>query len=153
MKPDTAEAYLRAYLPELQDTAEELATETLPAEDLVQEGSIALHAYLCSLEAEEEFSAGEALLAAERGMRGALEREEEFLHRDEQLVLQVDLLNQSIDRLTAELGTKPNIDELANDMGITQEKVLDILKLTGEEIDEEAMRPPRVRTFHVGEES
>ena len=54
----------------------------------------------------------------------------------------MDLLNQSIDRLTEELGTKPNIDEIANDMGITQDKVIDILKLTGEDLDESKLRKP-----------
>ena len=47
------------------------------------------------------------------------------------------MLNESISKLTDELGKKPTIDEIANDLRIPQDKVLDILKLTGEDIDAE----------------
>ena len=62
--------------------------------------------------------------------------------RDDRLVVQVELLNRSIEKLTEDLGTKPNIDEIANDMGITQQNVLDILKLTGEGLSDESFIPP-----------
>ena len=48
-------------------------------------------------------------------------------------------MNKSISRLTEELGSKPTVDELANDMGISQVKVLEILKLTGETLPEDEL--------------
>ena len=45
-------------------------------------------------------------------------------------------------KFAEELGGKPNIDELANDLGISQEEVLKILKLTGTTPDDESFQAP-----------
>ena len=63
------------------------------------------------------------------------ERMTEMAENDDVLVEQVRELSESIEKLTKELGTKPNPDEIANDMGITQDEVLAILKLAGEDIN------------------
>ena len=74
-------------------------------------------------------------------IRKALERAQKeaaaLRKKDDRVIVQVEMLNESISKLTDELGKKPNIDEIANDLRIPQEKVLDILKLTGEDIDAE----------------
>ena len=48
----------------------------------------------------------------------------------------MELLNRSINALTESLGTKPTIDEVANDMGVPQDTVIEILKLMGETLPE-----------------
>ena len=58
------------------------------------------------------------------------------LKADKQLIAQVELPSKSIDAMTEELGTKPTVDEIANYMGVQQKTVLEILKLSGEELPE-----------------
>jgi DNA-directed RNA polymerase sigma subunit (sigma70/sigma32) len=102
-----------------------------------------------ALETEEEAAesglpVSEQIRASIRAsIEGAVEAHKARLHQDDRLVVQVELLNRSIERLTEELGTKPNIDEIANDMKTTQETVLKILKLTGEGISDEDFIPPK----------
>ena len=60
----------------------------------------------------------------------------ELAKRDDQLLVQVEILNRSINSLTETIGTKPTIDEVANDMGVSQETVIEILKLMGETLPE-----------------
>ena len=66
----------------------------------------------------------------------AIEEQRELDKRDKQLIAQVELLSKSIDAMTEELGTKPTVDEIANYMGVQQKTVLEILKLSGEELPE-----------------
>ena len=57
---------------------------------------------------------------------------------DEKVVIQVNLLNDAIERLRKETGVAPNIDELANELGISQQKVLEIIKIAGDDEEEAA---------------
>ena len=136
---------------EVHEIASELDDGVLPLEDLVQEGYLGLMRGIRILEAEKE--SGEAATGGlsvsetlRREIRAAMEEAVELqkgrLHQDDRLVVQVELLNRSIEKLTEELGTKPNIDEIANDMKISQEMVLKILKLTGDEFSDEELIPP-----------
>ena len=135
---------IEEFMEEVERIAEEFQDGSVPAEDLIQEGYLGLLDGVNSLDSE---AAGWSGLSVEETVTGAIRRAMEdaagkyaaFGRDDERLVAQVELLNASIDRLTEELGTKPNIDEIANDMGISQETVIRILKLTGEEVDEDAM--------------
>ena len=69
-------------------------------------------------------------------MLAVREEREALAASDRCLIAQVEELKTCIDRLTEEMGEKPNFDELANAMGISQDKVLAILKLAGEDVDE-----------------
>ena len=116
-------------------------------EDLRQEGMVGLVRGVDSLSEDPDEWGGRSVeeTVKEAIRAAALEAKDAFIEltrKDDRLIAQVELLNQSIDRLTEELGTKPNIDEIANDMGITQDKVIDILKLTGEDLDESKLRKP-----------
>ena len=53
------------------------------------------------------------------------------------MVEKVNTLDESIQALTEELGRKVTIEELAVYMGMSEEEVEDILRLTGEETEEE----------------
>ena len=149
------EAQKQGLIEEFMEEDEGIAKETddgsLPLEDLIQEGYVGLISAVQALgaEAEEEETAEGGLFLSQmlrERIRGAM-LDAQAAHRnllkdDDRLIVQVELLNRSIERLTEELGTKPNIDEIANDMKITQEDVLSILKLTGDHVDEDALRPP-----------
>lgn len=56
-------------------------------------------------------------------------------YTDEALVMRVQSLSDAIDRLTAANAEKPNIDELANELGISQDEVLSVIRLTGEDTE------------------
>ena len=134
-------------MPLVDEVIEDLDDGVMPSEDLRQEGMGGLGRGVDSLSEDPDEWGGRSVeeTVKEAIRAAALEAKDAFIEltrKDDRLIAQVELLNQSIDRLTEELGTKPNIDEIANDMGITQDKVIDILKLTGEDLDESKLRKP-----------
>ncbi|MCI6173817.1 MAG: hypothetical protein MR671_06105 [Clostridiales bacterium] len=134
-------------MPLVDEVIEDLDDGVMPSEDLRQEGMVGLVRGVDSLSEDPDEWGGRSVeeTVKEAIRAAALEAKDAFIEltrKDDRLIAQVELLNQSIDRLTEELGTKPNIDEIANDMGITQDKVIDILKLTGEDLDESKLRKP-----------
>ena len=52
------------------------------------------------------------------------------------MVEKVAMLDEAIKMLTEELGRKVTIDELAVYIGMTEDEIEDILKLTGEDSEE-----------------
>ena len=138
------------FMDEVNRIAAELDDGVLPLEDLVQEGCLGLMNGIRLLDAQREsgeaadggLSVSETLRHEIRAaMVKAIEQHKDRLRVDDRLVVQVELLNRSIERLTEELGTKPNIDEIANDMKVSQETVLKILRLTGDEFSDEELIP------------
>ena len=53
------------------------------------------------------------------------------------MIEKVQMLDEAIKALTEELGRKISIDELAIHLGMEIEEIEDILKLTGDEPEEE----------------
>ncbi|HUM82554.1 MAG TPA: sigma-70 domain-containing protein [Lachnospiraceae bacterium] len=134
-------ALAEEFMPKAAVIAAEMDDGTIPSEDLIQEAYVGLMAGLGQVAEAEETSDGLPLTetvenAIRARIREAQEEQAALAKKDDRLIAQVELLNQSIERLTQELGTKPNIDEIANDMHISQDKVEDILKLAGEETGE-----------------
>lgn len=149
MREQEKQSLIEEFMEEVPELAEELHDGSLPMEDLIQEGYLGIMNGIAVLAEEEEkglyggLGVTETIRGAIRkAMQDALEAEKTLRMDDDRLVVQVELLNKSIDRLTEELGGKPNIDELANDLGISQEEVLKILKLTGTTPDDEAFQAP-----------
>ena len=70
-------------------------------------------------------------------MQMLIEEHTELSGRDKKMVEKVQLLDESITQLTEELGRKVTIDELSVYMGMTEDEINDILRLTGEEPEEE----------------
>ena len=68
-------------------------------------------------------------------MRKALEEHRTLYESDYALARKVREMSDTIDTLTKELGVKPTVDEIADKLGITQDRVMDILKLTGEDVE------------------
>ena len=141
---------IEEFTEEIVTIANETDDGSVPLEDLIQEGYVGLLRGIKELDNETDQTDSvsmrpvrEVLTEAIReAVSGAIREEAEMRRRDDRLVVQVELLNRSIEKLTEDLGTKPNIDEIANDMGITQQNVLDILKLTGEGLSDESFIPP-----------
>lgn len=134
-------ALAEEFMPEAMRIALEMNDGTMPIEDLTQEAYVGLVKGLNLVaEAEDTFDALPLTSTVEEAIRAqiamALEEQRELSKRDSQLIAQVELLSRSIDEMTAELGTKPTVDELANYMGIQQKNVIEILKLSGEELPE-----------------
>ena len=149
MREQEKQSLIEEFMEEVPELAEELHDGSLPMEALIQEGYLGIMNGIAVLAEEEEkglyggLGVTETIRGAIRkAMQDALQAEKALRLDDDRLVVQVELLNKSIDRLTEELGGKPNIDELANDLGISQEEVLKILKLTGTTPDDEAFQAP-----------
>ena len=135
----------------LMPEAEEIARETAGPdpelmEELLSEGYLGLVAAVDEIGAETdpggEEQIEEILLRVREAVEAAARRRDDTAMIDRHLIGWVEQLSASIDRLTEELGAKPNIDEIANEMGISQERVLAILKLTGEDRDDRSYFPP-----------
>ena len=119
--------------PRISKIAGKYAVSDLPFEDIVAEGNLGLtEALMAGVTEEKEIRASienqiERFIAEMRSERDA----------DDRLTAQVVLLSETIDRWNSEHGEKPTVDELANELGVSQDKILDILKLTGEVPEDE----------------
>lgn len=129
------------FMPLAMKIAAEMDNGDIPLEDLTQEAFVGLVAGLNILSKYEGSLEGMPLdKTLERAIREqiliAQEEQKALAKRDDQLLVQVEMLNRSINSLTESIGTKPTIDEVANDMGISQDTVIEILKLMGETLPE-----------------
>ena len=134
-------ALIEEFMPEAVRIALEMSDGSVSIEDLTQEAYVGLLMGLNMVaESEDTFDALPLTQTVEEAIRAqityALEEQRELDKRDKQLIAQVELLSKSIDAMTEELGTKPTVDEIANYMGVQQKTVLEILKLSGEELPE-----------------
>lgn len=125
------------FMPEVEEIVKEITGDDEADEDLLQEGYIGLMNGVKLLRGDDPdlipMNVGETIRDSIRAAVGrAVENASLVRQSDDRLIVQAELLMKSIDRLTEELGSKPNIDEIANDMEIPQDKVLEILKLMGE---------------------
>ena len=127
------EEKLKQYFPKVVEIAKELHNSELFIGDLIQEGNIGL---MLAVENEE---AGEAeiLEGIRQMMQLLVEEQEEVKHQDNKMVEKVKFLDESLKNLTEDLGRKPTLEELADYMEMTEDDVNDIIRLTGEEDDEE----------------
>lgn len=134
-------ALIEEFMPEAVRIALEMSDGSVSIEDLTQEAYVGLLMGLNMVaESEDTFDALPLTQTVEEAIRAqiayAIEEQRELDKRDKQLIAQVELLSKSIDAMTEEMGTKPTVDEIANYMGVQQKTVLEILKLSGEELPE-----------------
>ena len=124
------------YLPVVVEIAKELYHEEVFIGDLIQEGNVGLIMGIDLILNPEE--AHDYLIAQiKESMQALIEETTELKNRDKKMIEKVSALDESIKTLTEDLGRKVSIDELAVYMGMEEEEILDILKLTGEETEEE----------------
>ncbi len=149
---------IEEFMEDVPGIVEEMNDGSIPEEDLLQEGMVGLIEGVRAVDDNPDNWTGLSMekqihASIREAVQKALDDKRALDNEDGQLIVQVELLNRSIDKLTEELGTKPNLDEIANDLKISQEKVLQILKLTGEVTDEEKLMNPaseasEVKTIH-----
>lgn len=150
-KPSKEEqVYLADYLASLNDTkmedtkmqmylikAAELAQELYHPEifigDMIQEGNVSL---ILALEQYRGKPDEEALVMEEVRARIQMvaESQAERKRRDQKIVEQVAKLDEQIKGLSEEMGRKISVEEVADQMGMTEEQIADVLKLSGEDI-------------------
>ena len=124
------------YLKEVVEIAKEMYTEGIFLGDLIQEGNVGLILGLDML--TDVDSAHQVIVEQVRqSMQMLIEESVELSQRDKKMVEKVAMLDEGIKSLTEELGRKVTIDELALYMGMTEEEIEDVLRLMGEESEDQ----------------
>lgn len=136
MDPKTEqEVMLAYYLPKVTEEAIRLHREGMFIGDLIQEGSLGL--MLAMSEAEGKPSEEVILAKVRREMQMSMESQTEEKRQADQMVQKVNELDETIRTMREEYGRKVSVDEVAERMQISEDDVEDILKLAGEEIQDE----------------
>ncbi len=134
---DAKARLVEAYLHEVIDIAKEMHRPDIFLGDLIQEGNLGL---IIGVELIAESDPKDAHAMIERQIRQSiqmlLDEQTELASRDKKMVEKVQALDDAITALTEELGRKVSIDELAVYMGMEIEEIEDILKLAGEDTEE-----------------
>ena len=124
------------YLKEVVEIAKEMYHPEIFLGDIIQEGNVGLILGLDML--ADVATAHETIVnQVKQCIQMLIEEHAEVKSRDNKMVEKVTMLDESIKTLTEELGRKVTIDELAVYMGMTEEEIDDILRLMGEESEEE----------------
>ena len=127
---------IELYLLEVVKIAKEMYHPEVFLGDLIQEGNVGLIMGIEMISGKD--GAHEFIVSQiKESIQALIEEHTELKNRDKKMVEKVSLLDESITSLTEELGRKVSIDELAVYMGMDEEEILDILKLTGEETEDE----------------
>ena len=88
-------------------------------------------------EAEGEPVEEEILEKVRMDMQMTLESQSETKRQEDKMVQKVSDLDETIRNMKEEYGRKGSVDEVADRMQISEDDVADILKLAGEEVEEE----------------
>ena len=127
------------YLKEVVEMAKEMYQPEVFLGDLIQEGNVGLILGMDML--ADVATARQVIVEQVKGsMQAFIEEHAELCQRDKKMVEKVNQLDEGIKTLTEELGRKVTIDELAVHMGMTEEEIDDILRLMGEESEEEEIQ-------------
>ena len=123
------------YLRDVIEIAKEMYHPEIFLGDLIQEGNVGL---ILGAELVTDAKSAHQTITEQirQSIQMLIEEHTELSSRDKKMVEKVAMLDESIKTLTEELGRKVTIDELAVYMGLTEDEIEDILKLTGEESEE-----------------
>ena len=127
---------IELYMGQVVQIAKQMHQPEVFLGDLIQEGNLGIVLGV-EMITDPETAEETILLQVKQSMQLLLEEQSELSNRDKKMVEKVQALDESIQALTEELGRKVTIDELAVYMGLEVEEIEDILKLTGEESEEE----------------
>ena len=131
MKPSDA---FYNILPQVVEIAKQLHVADVFIGDLIQEGNMGI--MLAAADGEDDET--ELLRMAKESMQMMIESESEEKVQDQKMVDKVQELDDQIEKFTKEMGRKITVDELAQFMDKSVEDILDVIRLAGEEIDEES---------------
>ena len=124
------------YLKEVVEIAKEMYHPEIFLGDIIQEGNVGLILGMDML-ADVATSHDTIVNQVKQCIQMLIEEHAEVKSRDNKMVEKVTMLDESIKTLTEELGRKVTIDELAVYMGMTEEEIDDILRLMGEDSEDE----------------
>lgn len=129
------EARIAYYLPLVVDTALKMHQKEVFIGDMVQEGNISLMAALgrCEAGADDEDTVLEEVRA---GIRAFIESQTETKRQDKKMVDQVAELDETIRHMSEDMGRKVSVDEVAQQLDMTEAQIEAILHLAGEEVEE-----------------
>ena len=125
------------YLQDVIGIAKEMYQPEIFLGDLIQEGNVGL---ILGAEMVTDAETAHQIITEQirQSIQILIEEHAELSSRDKKMVEKVTMLDESIKTLTEELGRKVTIDELAVYMGMTEDEIEDILKLTGEDSDSDS---------------
>lgn len=124
------------YLKTVVEIAQKMYHPEVFLGDLIQEGNVGLILGLDML--SDVANAHETIVRCIReNIQLLIEEYTEVSQRDKKMIEKVSALDEGIKTLTEELGRKVTIDELAIHLGMTEEEIEDVLRLMGEESEEE----------------
>ena len=127
---------MEVYLKEVVEIAKTMYHPEVFLGDLIQEGNVGLILGVDVL-TDVETAHDTIVNQIKQNMQMLLEEHTEVSQRDKKMIEKVSMLDEGIKTLTEELGRKVTIDELAVHMGLTEEEIEDILRLMGEETEDE----------------
>ncbi len=123
---------IELYLPEVVEIAKELHEEGIYLGDCVQEGNVSL---ILALDMLPETDADTFIKQEIRqGILAMMEEHKELKRRDKKLENQVNNLDETLHKMADEKGRGITMSELAEHMKISEDEILDIIKLAGEEM-------------------
>lgn len=130
------ERLIEWYLPLICQMAGEYEGGEIPAEDLIQEGNLALLAALETLPASESPAAHQARLlnAINEAMEAAIREGTETKRSNDGIVSRVNHLSEAIRNLEEELEHKVSAEELSAYLEMPVSEIEDILRMSGDEI-------------------
>ncbi len=127
---------MEVYLKDVVEVAKEMYSQDIFLGDLIQEGNLGL-VFGVEMLTEAENAHETIMTQIRQSMQLLLEEQKELQGRDKKMIEKVQMLDEAIKSLTEELGRKISIDELAIHLGMEIDEIEDILKLTGDEPEEE----------------
>ena len=130
---------IELYLKEVVEIAKTMRHPELFLEDLVQEGNVGLMLGV-EMITDTEYAHGTIIGQVRRSIQMYIEEYEDAKARDKVMIQKVDDMDAAITELTEELGRKVTIEELALHLGMSEDEVMDILHLTGEDQEEEEQK-------------
>lgn len=130
---------IELYLKEVVEIAKTMRHPEIFLEDLVQEGNVGL---ILGVEMiTDAASAHDTIVGQVRqSIQMCIEEYEDDKARDKAMIQKVDDMDAAITELTEELGRKVTIEELAMHLGMSEDEVMDVLHLTGEDQEEEEQK-------------
>ena len=123
---------IELYLPQVVEIAKELQEEGIYLGDCVQEGNVSLILALDMLPEDD----ADAFIQQEirQGILAMMEEHKELKRRDKKMENQVNNLDETLHKMADEKGRGITMSELAEHMKISEDEILDIIKLAGEEM-------------------
>lgn len=124
---------IELYLPMVVEVAKELHEPGIYIGDMVQEGNVSL---ILALDMLTDAKSAEEVIREEirQGILAMMEEQKEAKRRDKKMEQQVNDLDDTLHKMAEEKGRAITIDELAEYMEISEEEILDIMKLAGEDL-------------------